>query len=113
MKLYHTLPTEYFDSQMRENGFYSYWDQKYPDGDITLGIWCCDNLQSSWNAGQHKSKPNTILSIDATDMLVDNQGDFLKKNNGDYYLLREAVIPKNRISVEFQESVENQLTTQV
>jgi len=104
MKLYHTLPIDYFEEQMREDGFYTYYDRKW-DQDITLGIWCCDESRSSWRAGQNKEQRCMIMCIDATDMHIDNQGDFLDKGNGDYIILREKFIPKERITIEYEETV--------
>lgn len=103
MRLYHTLPVEYFEEQMREDGFYTYWDRKFNDT-TTLGIWCCDNSRSSWRAGQNKQHSCMTIDIDATDMHIDNQGDFLNKHNGDYYILRERFIPSDRISIVYKET---------
>lgn len=103
MKLYHSLPVEYFEEQMREDGFHTYWDRRL-DVDITLGLWCCDHPRNSWSAGQNKDHDCMIIGIDATDMHIDNKGDFLDKNNGDYYILREKFIPKDRITIEYKET---------
>lgn len=102
MKLFHTLPIDYYREQMRKNGFYTYWDRKL-NNSTTIGIWCCDNARSSWNAGQQQQHSCMLISIDATDMNIDNRGDFLNKHNGDYFILREKFIPKEKITIVYEE----------
>ena len=104
MFLYHTLPTVYFNEQMRDDGFHCFWDRKLSKTDVPKGIWCCDNDRSSYSACQSpRSVARTMIEIDAREMSVENCGDFLNKNNGDYYILRETFIPKNKIHIIFSD----------
>jgi hypothetical protein len=103
MLLYHTLPLEFYKHQMRDTGFHCYYDIKYKQ-DKPLGIWCCDNPLSSLRACQSQDRQLVILEIRVDGLQVENHGDFLNKRNGDYYIIRERVIPVNCI-VELEETV--------
>jgi hypothetical protein len=98
MILYHTLPVEYLTHQMRDTGFHCYWDTKLKQ-DTPLGIWCCDTPWNSRRACQLQDHQLVTLEINTDQLAVENHGDFLNKRNGDYYIIRERVIPLDCITV--------------
>jgi hypothetical protein len=102
MKLFHTLPVDYYQHQMRDTGFHCYYDTRYKN-DTPLGIWCCDNPLSSCRACQSQDQQLITIEIHADELQVENLGDFLNKRNGDYYIIRERVIPTHCI-VELKEA---------
>ncbi len=103
MKLYHTLPLAFYTYQMRDTGFHCYYDTKFKH-DTPLGIWCCDNPLSSWRACQSQDQQLITLEITVDELQVENHGDFLNKRNGDYYIIRERIIPVDCI-VALEEAV--------
>lgn len=98
MKLYHTLTQENLHSQMKADGFYCYYDTVIKS-DTPLGIWCCENPLQSRRACQTQNRQLVTIEIDCRDLATENFGDFLKKNNGNYWIVRERFIQSDRVKV--------------
>ena len=106
MRLYHTIPKEYYDQKRAEDP--EIWhlhhmigeNLRSQDPDLakrSQAIWCCDETIFDYNVdvGQHKRKPRVVLSIDCTGLTVENHGDFHMRGI-DYYLVLASEIPWNQ-----------------
>jgi len=108
MILYHCLPRKYLTEQIKGDKFCSYHDrqpyaQKAPGN---LGIWCTEHPYNAYRASNHFHHADDLVVLEInTDipkrkqLRYENHGDFVNKNNGDYYILREKKIPLAHVNI--------------
>ena len=86
------------DAQLKAKGFECYYDTVI-ENDPPLGIWCCEDPLQSLRACQTQNAQLVTIEVDCEDLATQNFGDFLGKNNGDYWIVRERFIPRDKITV--------------